>query len=38
MREIIEKELKEMLQFLPTLSENVEKYLGLKFDLKHESK
>lgn len=31
-REVIEKELKEISQFLPTLSENAEKYLGIKLN------
>lgn len=31
-REVIQKELKEISQFLPTLSENAEKYLGIKLN------
>ncbi|MFV0330181.1 MAG: transcriptional regulator [Dysgonomonas sp.] len=37
-KKIIEKELKEIPQFLPTLSDNAEKYLSIKLNLKHDSK
>lgn len=37
-REVIEKELKEISQFLPTFSENAEKHLGLKLSQEHENK
>jgi len=37
-KETIKKELNEIPQFLLTLSENAEKYLGIKLGMKHENK